>query len=340
MPNSNVLVHGTGGATLRDSNGCDTGYPLRMQLDVTVGTSLSTLDADALIELLSMDHRPGQLGPARTTLKPGISLLPGQVLDAAYNQIPSTFNRYLYDWRADMRWNAGNLLSYLVDRRPTNGRWNIVAHSQGGCLVALASKLYADSGASFDDLAASVVLVGVPLGGTINATRAILLGDQMGPATEPAFRHILRTWPALFQMFPAWPAVVDSSGNYGGVAQLTDPFYWGGDVGVHDMLERARAAQQLLADPLSAITGNTRLAVYMAVNRPTSSHYCAAGTQLVEIATSFVPGDTLVPETFTAAFLGTQYLPYLRLLQGNIAEHAFLLTDGNVGSSVLREIIP
>jgi hypothetical protein len=104
MANMNLLVPGTGGITLMNNLGEDLGYPVKMQLGV-LSDGLLGLSADELIGLLSMDHRPDQLAPAKTSLKPGISIRPGHV-QVAYNQVPSSFKRRSKDGcrRGDSRW--------------------------------------------------------------------------------------------------------------------------------------------------------------------------------------------------------------------------------------------
>src|SRR5687768_1688000 len=211
MANSGLLVPGTGGITLMDNKGNDLGYPVKMRLGVLTKGYLAGLSAAELVELLSMEHNPGQWAPAKTSLKPGVSIRPGHVLQVAYNQVPATYNAFLYDWRADLRWNAQQLNDFMMQRKPQDGRWNLVGHSQGALLIILASKLL-PAPQRFEDLVASVTLVGAPIAGTINSAAGLLNGDQMGAAGVPAFQKILRTWPALYQMLPAWPSLVQDDG--------------------------------------------------------------------------------------------------------------------------------
>lgn len=63
MSNSQVLVAGTGGITLMDNSGSDLGYPVKMRLGV-LSAKLAKLPPPELTELLSMEHRPGQIAPA------------------------------------------------------------------------------------------------------------------------------------------------------------------------------------------------------------------------------------------------------------------------------------
>jgi len=86
MANASILVPGTGGTTLMDNSGRDVGYPIKMRLGAA-SKGLLGLPAEAFRELLSMEHIPGQIAPAKTSLKPGTSLRPGHVLEVAYNQI-------------------------------------------------------------------------------------------------------------------------------------------------------------------------------------------------------------------------------------------------------------
>ena len=214
MPNAGVLVPGTGGITFRTSDGVDTGYPIGMKLSI----ELLGKPPEYYQELLSMEHRPGQLAPVKTTLVPGSSLLPGMALDVAYNQVPASFDRFLYDWRADIRWNAANFLDYLVNRKPASGRWNIACHSQGGLIVALAAKLYVDSGRSFDDLAACVVFGDIPFAGTVNSSRAMINGDDMGEAALRCPASVTKTavWARM-----TWKA--DLPGPMGSPGKLPAP---------------------------------------------------------------------------------------------------------------------
>jgi hypothetical protein len=178
MADSYLLVAGTGGITLMDSQGKDLGYPAKMEIGVRTGGLLFS-KPEELVPLLSMSHVPGQDAPAQTSLCPGLSIRPGHVLDVAYNLVPSSFNRFLYDWRADLLYNARLLHDFLVERQPAGGRWRVTGHSQGGLLIVLASKLFPNDD-DFAKCVAAVALVGAPLAGTVNAARALIRGDLMG----------------------------------------------------------------------------------------------------------------------------------------------------------------
>ena len=337
MPNANLLIPGTGGITLRDSRGRDLGYPVHMRLGIAVDALLG-IGPERLVELLSMEHRPGQWAPVKTTLVPGLSILPHQAIEAAYNQVPASFNRFLYDWRCDLRYSAGQLLDFLHERRPVNGRWNLVGHSQGGLLIVLASKLLPPG--EFAELVASATLVGAPLAGTLNAAVALLNGDQMGMAASAVFRRILRTWPALYQMFPTWRAVVEGGAPAPPLLQLTSPEGWIPHPGIEpDFLGRALEVRGMLRDPLAGMVGDVRVAVLMARNRPTRLFLPRVAGALPSPVGPIHPqdataGDTLVPVGETLRWGGPALHPFVQLFDGTVREHSFLLADPLVGQRV------
>lgn len=340
MPNMNLLVPGTGGITLMNQLGEDLGYPVKMQIGV-LSTGLRGLSADELIDLLSMDHRPGQLAPAKTSLKSGTSIRPGHVLDLAYNQVPASFNHFLYDWRADIRYSAGQLLDFLRERRSGDGRWNLVGHSQGGLLIVAASKLLSDR-AAFAELVASVVLVGTPLAGTINAAHALIEGDQMGSAATTALQTIVRTWPSLYQMMPAWPAIMDAAGQPAPrERQSLTLAAWDGFAGISgDLLQRARELQLLLRDPLGWMNGDIEVRILMARNRDTDVDLQRSNDRLTSTPFTQQLGDTLVPHDQTLSWVGDVVRQFVATLEGSCNEHSMLLDDPGVLGRVTEVIRP
>ena len=76
MANRNLLVPGTGGITLIDSDGTDVGWPVLMRLRGIIRGVLGQSDDELfeLFELMAMDHRPGQIAPVKTSLRPGTTL--------------------------------------------------------------------------------------------------------------------------------------------------------------------------------------------------------------------------------------------------------------------------
>ena len=334
MPNSNILVPGTAGITFVDNTNEDVGYPIKMRLGTATDGLLGKSPAE-LEKLLSMAHIPGQIAPHRTSLKVGTSLRPGHVLKVAYNQVPKSFNHFLYDWRADLRHSARQLLDFLRDRKPVNGRWNIVGHSQGALLIVLASKMAAErndpndpaSRERFSELAVTVTMVGAPLAGTVNAARALITGESAGEAAAPVFKRILRTWPALFQMAPAWPAVVDENQDDAPPEhQLGEVTGWPHMDVSEDMMERARAVRMLLRDPLSHMR-NIQVAVLMARNRLTGLKLERRSGHLNGDPVVQQKSDRLVPFDQTLAWVGDHIRPFVNAFEKNVNEHPFLLND-------------
>jgi pimeloyl-ACP methyl ester carboxylesterase len=335
MPNSSLLVPGTGGTTILDSHGNDLGYPVAMRLGVATG-GLIGKSADELVALLSMAHTPGQIAPAKTSLVPGLSLRPGHVIEAAYNQIPAAVNRFLYDWRADLRYSAQQLLDFLRERKPGDGRWNVIGHSQGGLLILLASKLLPDPNA-FSALVRSVVLVAAPVAGTLNAANALISGDEMGASADAAFQKILRTWPALYQMMPSWPAVLLPDQSIA-TQQLFDLDAWAGLAGVaQDMLDRAIVTRELLDQPFANLGGDVNLTIVMARTRATGNALEQSGGALTAQSLTFELGDTLVPYDTTVKWLGAN-AQFVKKVTGPVREHAFLCDDPAIADIVSQAI--
>lgn len=78
MPDAFLLVPGTGGTKLL-ANGADIGYPVELQLRTMLLGYLDRPISD-IVELLSMEHRAGQVAPVRTSLRPATEIVGGPVL--------------------------------------------------------------------------------------------------------------------------------------------------------------------------------------------------------------------------------------------------------------------
>ncbi len=337
MPDLNLLVPGTGGTSLIDHTGADIGYPIRMRLGGATNGLLAR-GPDYYGRLLTMEHRPGQLAPVKTSALPGVMIRPGHVLDVAYNQVPAGFNRWVYDWRADLRYSAGQLLDVLRERKPSDGRWNLIGHSQGGLLIVLASKLLDDPEA-FQEYVGRVVLVGAPLAGTVNAAHALLTGESAGKPSASVFKEILRTWPSLYQMLPQWPAVVDENGEeLGEEHQLSSSDGWPDVPGIEkDFLERAADVMRMLRDPLSHMRGDVRVALVKARNRNTGVTLTRKdGALIPEPAARVQKGDGLVPFERTVTWIGDHIRPHIFAYNGVANAHAFMLTDPGISADVRR----
>jgi pimeloyl-ACP methyl ester carboxylesterase len=336
--NAKLLVPGTGGVTLLDNDGNDVGWPVLMRLRGII-RGVQGKDDEELVELMGMEHRPGQIAPVRTSLRAGTSLHPGHVLRVAYNQLED-FNRFRYDWRADIRHSAAQLLAFLQERKPANGRWNLVGHSQGGLIIIVASKLIPNP--TFADLVASVTIVGAPVAGTLNAAEAMVIGDNAGARLAPVMRRTIRMWPAIYQMLPAWDAVVERNGNpVPADRQLTRPGGWDGIDGVDaDLLQRARDVHELFRDPFSHMEGIDDVRFFFAANRKTASRIrpltASTGTWKPQ-ATDH--GDTLAPYADTMRRLGSAYGPRVVRFQAPCEEHAYLLNDPTIVTQLRARLL-
>ena len=334
MAGANLLVPGTGGITLIDSHGNDVGWPVLMRLRGIIRGVQGKSD-DELFELMGMEHLPGQLAPAKTSLKPGVTLHPGHVLRVAYNQFDD-LNQFLFDWRADLRHSAAGLKDFLENTAPTRGKWNLVGHSQGGLLIILASKMMAAQD-SLSALVSSVTLVAPPVAGTLNAAQAMLVGDNAGARLAPVMRRTIRTWPAIYQMLPSWQAVLKADGAPAAPArQLKQTGGWPGEAGIQaDLLLRAREVQAQFVDPLSHFQGvDTRF--YWARNRDTDTgiRRPASGPLGFDRQTK-VKGDSLVPFETTVRWLGDKIGPGdVTVFRAPCEPHAYMLNDPLVSASV------
>ena len=334
MANLNLLIPGTGGITLMDNMGKDLGYPVKMRLGV-LGQELANLPGPNLVELLSMVHNPDQIAPAKTSLKPGTAISPGHALETAYNQVPGNFKHFLYDWRSDIRYSAQHLLEFLQQEKPANRRWNIVTHSQGGLLVVVASKMLPNA-TDFADLVASVTFIAAPLAGTVNAARALIDGDQMGASEVPEFQQILRTWPSLYQMLPAWDVLQDANGApLPASQQLNQLAGWGGLPNISsDLIDRCQTVQAILRDPLANMDGDIQVTFLNGMNRDTGVAIArdANGTPGKTAATA--KGDTLVAYDQTYNYVGPTIRQYVEGFDSPCREHSFLLCDPAVMTRV------
>src|SRR5690606_6357253 len=210
---ASLLIPGTGGTTLL-KNGVKLGHPavlnLRLWLFKTAGIDIQKTVLD-----MSMEHLSDQLAPTKTTLCPDASVGPGAALTAAYNLILDKVDQtFCYDWRDCIEHGATKLLAFLANK-PGGQRWRVVSHSQGGLVLIAASKLNArrKPARPFSDLVSHISFVGCSLYGTINAARALLLGEDLGDAPSEEFKRIAATWPALYQMLPDWMALRKPDGS-------------------------------------------------------------------------------------------------------------------------------
>jgi pimeloyl-ACP methyl ester carboxylesterase len=334
MAQRTLLVPGTQATTLRDGDGNLVYNAVRVQL-IIGRDDLGDRTGDQVAQLLGMEHDPGQLAPKRTSLEDGTEVRTGAVLRTPYDGLPVT-DWFRYDWRSDLRYNAKKLLRFLQDSSPEGGRWNLIGHSQGGLLIVLASKL-AGEPREFAKLVGRVVLVGTPLAGTMRATEAILFGrDDLGADLKPAILAAARTWPALYQMLPAWPAVrgKDNRSPLPEDAQFTQPGGWPGLLDVENgiqshLLQRARETQALLTGPFSHLAPGVDTLVIFGKHQKTPISVPRSG-QTIKNEYRNQQGDSLVPEKLSQSFLGSPVHDRRIIYTGRVRAHAFLCIDEDV----------
>ncbi len=311
---NNVLVPGTLATRLVDSDGVVVHNAVKLNMPwISPSSVFGGRPKEEWVDLLSMAHADGVLAPQETSLEPGTEVLPGRVVELPYQRIADQllFDFFRFDWRADIRWNAENFITYLQNRT-AGGKHNLVGHSQGGLIIVLASKLFP---AEFGRLVQRVVLVGVPLAGTVEAARGLIWGrDSFGDRVKA--RAMARTWPALYQMLPAWPCLISDPGFPGGAHplpednQLLERAGWLGheDDISNDMLERARATQALLKDPLgqmaSVLGGKAKIMLCQGLGSDTHKNILVKDRRFSLHNIQQVDGDSLVPDQLTVDFSG------------------------------------
>ena len=328
-----LLVPGTQATTLRDHKGNIVYNAVRVQLLIGLG-DIGDRDPDELGKLVGMEHTPGRLKPMRTSLEDGTHIVKGDVLRTPYNGLPVT-DWFRYDWRADLRFNANRLLQFLREESEPGLRWNLIGHSQGGLVIVLASKL-AQSPREFASMVGRVVLVGTPLAGTVRAVEAILFGRaDMGKKNLRGLLAAARTWPAIYQMLPAWPAAVRADGSprppthqfiwpkgWGNLLKATDPIQ-------ADLLLRARETQALLTGPFSHLVPAVDTLTIMGRRQRTPlSVPFVRGRYKQEYKNQ--KGDGHVPERITTTHIGAAKFDRRKTYEGRINAHAMLCLDSDV----------
>lgn len=340
MADTTLLIPGTGGLKLL-RNGADLGYPVQLQGEAFLlsqaGSGLGEIEP-----LLSMQHRPGQRAPVKTSLLAGVEVSAGPVLSLAYREVPGVLP-FRYDWRGDIVYSAQRLVEFLEERKPAGGKWRLVAHSQGGLVAVAASKLLAarhgGDATAFSDLVRRLVLVGVPLYGTLNAAHALVRGEQLGEAVSPAFQKIARTWPALYQMLPDFRGALRLPDGRPAPSGFLDAAAWSGysDVSAELLARALETKQRYLRRPLEKMA-QVQVSIVLATNRATWDHAVLKVDRSIEFPNRAASGDSLVPSVPTM----NRLTPVERQLvdqigpQEVIAEHAFLLSDTYVGELTRR----
>jgi len=331
-----VLVPGTQASTLVDraDGGREIYNAVRMGLPL-IAKSLDGIPKDEWVAVMSMEHAPGRLAPARTSLQASRDIVFGEVSRVPYDLLD--YEGWGYDWRADVRWNALRLVDDLNARLARDGeRSKLIGHSQGGLIIVLASK-HAGA-AEWERLVSKVVLVGSPLAGTLNALEALLPGSSsLGDENRALARDMARTWPSLYQMLPAWPCVEDSHGEPGPAeTQVLSPQGWPGQAGISaDLLARAEETQNTLENPFDEF-GSVEVRSFLGTNHRTPQALIRDGDEEGRFVLKDQSGDSLVPHARTMAWGDQAYNESVRLFGRNTQNHARLCVDVRIATRVRR----
>jgi hypothetical protein len=180
-----------------------------------------------------------------------------------------------------------------------------------------------------------VVLVGVPISGTVRALDALLFGRaDLNEENLPGLLAAARTWPSLYQMLPAWPCALDNNGQpRPSDKQLTVPGGWGRvPLPEHpireDLLTRARETQALLTGPFSHL-GSVDTFTIFGKRQDTPVSVPLSGSTYVQ-RYGFEEGDSLVPVKITQDHLGEPVHDRRLVLTGKVNAHAMLCVDPEV----------
>lgn len=341
-PMTTLLIPGTQATCLVDQNDRVVFNAVR----VSVGLQKKDLGGRPPSEwarLLSMENEPGELEPVRTSLEPGTQLRPGKVVVTPYQLFPRAYEMWPYDWRWDVRCNAILLLEMLRSRCDAGEeRFNLIGHSQGGLLIILASKI-ADKG-EFARYVKRVVLVGAPLAGTLRAVEALVFGhDSLGDSHRPSALRMARTWPAIYQMLPAWRCVVDEKN-----AVLSDDeqlFHLSGwspapspETVDEDLLVRMIETQEMLVQPLDNFGPGIAVRTIMSVNQATGQALekgaAPGGPSFLRIPTKKNSGDSLVPYDATLRWGDKPFSYTITPYGGGVEPHATLCADETISEHI------
>lgn len=341
MPNPVILLPGTQATTLRDGGGRVVYNAVKMSLPL-VAKSLGGYPKAEWVALMGLEYAPGELRPRRTSLLPGTEILADRVVASPYQPLPAAWERWPYDWRLDIRDNALALLGDLRARAARGeGRATLVTHSQGGLIAIVASKLAAPG--EFAGLVSRAFLVAPPLAGTMRAAEALALGSpSLGKPDQPLALAMARSWPAIYQMLPAWPCVVDAAGTpLPAEQQLLEGGGWPARPGEppvpDDMLQRGRDAQALLRDPLAGFEG-VEVAVVLGTDQETPLSLVRDGGAFTGMRSERRAGDGLVPYIRTLEHGDAAFRQTVVPFGAGIRPHAELCSDYTVAAYLRKRV--
>lgn len=327
-----LFIPGTGGVTFSN----ELGQPASFVLDIVRGRFAGW--TDRIVAELSCEHPHDAIdpwAPTRTSLlSEKAALTPREVLRAtAYPSVSEEkYEMFAYDWRADIRFNASQLLKQL---RNADEPTSLLTHSQGALIVVAASLLCADR-AEWESIVHHVALVAPPIIGTINAMDAMINGSNFGGVNSDFFRAASRTWPSLYQMFPRWACVEGEP-----LLRSTSGELWPGESPMfRDLLGRAGDFIDWVGEDPFRNMSRERVMVVLGQGRvantaTTVAHQPNGPPRVLD---NRVQGDTLVPYQMTFDFLESLgYRQRIMTVKGpSQPDHFRLLGDVRVYSDCDR----
>lgn len=340
MP-SIVFVPGTQATELVDSEGrveySASGLTILSKLGPLRAARVGRHTPEEWGELMSLRYEAGSLEPVSESVK----LFPGNVLqtpyEPLYREYGSELEGFPYDWRFDILGNGKDLVQRLRSTTSSadDGKWRLVGHSQGGLVIAAAGALAGPE--EFSRLVSHVALVAAPLAGTMRAAEALLWGrDDLGDEEDliAMLRSAARTWPALFQMLPAWKSILDRHGNPAPAKlQLDSPNGWPAKYPLEEEdiqnLARAEAFHEVIKGWLEN-PGSYHLKVIMGMEQDTTNAIKRNGSLPDSLEGQPTErGDSLVPAIRTITWADGRLNGPTELVRPNLA-HAMMLKDPEV----------
>jgi pimeloyl-ACP methyl ester carboxylesterase len=253
------------------------------------------------------------------------------------------FNFFDYDWRCDVRQTGRLLLDHLKNNKPAGGRWKLIGHSLGGLVTVVASKLCAqengDDDTAFSNLVSHVVLLASPLDGTMVAADALISGDNLSAPFSDHFKEIVKTWPSIHQLLPAWFGSIkrmEGTSEIDEDASLQDEAPWvkaGLDA---SMLRRAREARDaFFSAPLSRMN-NVKTRIIMSCAWDTKNHTVIDAQGNLTVSGACERGDTSVPEETTREMAGDVELQRMESFGNDkdTLQHSLVGCDPVIASAV------
>lgn len=137
----------------------------------------------------------------------------------------------------------------------------------------------------------------------------------------------MRSWPALYQMFPAWDAAGVDTGDEGNLMRAD---VWHGHDAIDPaLLARARETREWLVNPLSHLAG-VDVALLMTSDKETAIALDIEDGPVTSTVARTGSGDTLVPYDATLDWYGDELRSRVELVNEVSHVHAKLLNDSAI----------